>query len=688
MLLTERRPASTAHASPSVSDFSPSFSLPNRQTYLRLRLALGIRLRRQIFLSVCDDVPLRNQLTQWLVSDLSRDPLPELQTISNEDNHSEPHADRRKGLRLVTLTLRPEQPDLQKQIAEWLSHRRGRVDRSQIAFQIVGIESLTRQSPATQRQFLNSLRALGRHYAQWDLNLVLWVSKPWFHSIRQSAPEFWRWYTGIFDFSGQPQAMAEPQAAIGDGTSQTLAQGLGQGLGISHDETVTGLAHSNPGSPNGSHLTSPLMTQWLSVPSDPALTETVQNLALLHQQSADDLTLADAYRDLGDRYRDHAQPSLETLNLGIQAYGEALLRLPQTNPIGVDLLNDLGNLYWMRSREHSTAELRQTDLHTAIDHYQKALAQTDDRQEVSRYIMLQNNLGATWGELAQYFEPEIYLPHSISAYESALTIAPAQTQDPQRRANTQNNLGTAYWTLAQYQTPAETLLFKAISHYEDALAFYDAMQFPMPHAMIQNNLGTAYWNLSQCEKLSQMTEETAQDLLIRAITAYQIALIYRTPETLPLGYAATQNNLGTAYWNLAIDRQTLPTEMAEILNRTIVSYQASLAMVESLLASGTLNFSFDPFATHYNLATALHRSVSHSHSQLTVQAQQQQLQQAFTHHQIAWQGWKDQPDYAEAAIDGLIQILRAAYDRFGSSIQSQLLASLPPQLLSTIMPKI
>jgi tetratricopeptide (TPR) repeat protein len=658
MLLTKRQTASTAHSSPFVTDSPPSFSPANRQTYLRLRLALGIRLRRQVFLAVSDDLPLRNQFTQWLVNDLARS-LPDLEALPVEATGELPDRSNSPGLRLVTLTLRPEQPDLQKQIAEWLSHRRGRIDRSQIAFQIIGIESLTGQSAATQRQFLNSLRALGRHYAQWDLNLVLWVTKPWFHAIRQSAPEFWRWYTGIFDFSGQPQIAETAPSNFAQPPTSSIAQ-----------------------APN-----LPFITQWLSVPSDSALTETVHNLALLHQQSADDATLADAYRDLGNRYRDQPQQSLETLDLGIQAYGQSLIRLPQGNPIVTDLLNDLGNLYWMRSRQQEELEHRQGDLDSAIDHYQKALAQTDEQQEATRYIMLQNNLGATWGELAQYFDSATYLPHSIGAYELALAISDP-SQDAQRRANTQNNLGTAYWTLAQYENPDAPLLQKAITHYEAALEFYDAVQYPMPHAMIQNNLGTAYWNFSQCEKLEKFGSETPQDFLVQAITAYQVALIYRTPEALPLGYAATQNNLGTAYWNLATDRQTHPTEMAEILDLTIVSYQASLAMVESLIASGTINFSFDPFATHHNLAAAFHRSVIHSHSTLNADAQHNALQKAFTHHQIAWQGWQGQSDYVEASIDGLVQVLRIAHDRLGHAHQSQLLSSLPATLLSQIMPKI
>ena len=658
---------------------SSSFSGSNRQTYFRLRTALGIRLRRQVFLAVCDDVALKSQLTQWLVNDLSRDPLPEMDPIANEPAFNPTQSQTRSPeIRLVTLTLHPDQPDLQKQIAEWLAHRRGRVDRSQITFQIVGIDSITRQSATVQRQFINSLRALGRHYAQWDLNLVLWVTKPWFHSIRQSAPEFWRCHTGIFDFTAQA-----PHSEIHSEDDRHSSDPV-----VPLAETV-----------RSTDLTEACTAEWLaeslSVSSDLALTETVHNLALLHQESADDETLAMAYRTLGNHYRDQTSPTEATFSLGIRAYQEALQRESQrshstNNPIVADLLNDLGNLYWMRSRQQPDSTQQRLDLETAVDHYQKAVAHTDEQQEAQRYIMLQNNLGATWGELAQNVDAETYLqtsylPHSIAAYESSLNVQNVQTtyQDGQRRANTENNLGTAYWTLAQYQKKQAPSLQKAIVHYSNALEFYDVENYSMPHAMIQNNLGTAFWNLSQCETLGRYSAENSQDLLIHAITAYKVALLYRTPEALPLGHAATQNNLGAAYWNLAIDRLTHSDEIGDIIELTIISYQASLTMVEALIASGSVNFSFDPFATHYNLATAFNSSVKYvttNHHNI--------LQKAFTHHLIAWQGWQNQPDQATAAIDGLVQVLRTAHGRLGRDVQSKLLSSLPPQLLTVVMLKV
>ncbi|MCY7408047.1 MAG: hypothetical protein LH631_11925, partial [Alkalinema sp. CAN_BIN05] len=575
---------------------------------------------------------------------------------------------RSPGIRQVTLTLHPDQHDLQKQNAEWLAHRRGRVDRSQITFQIVGIDSITRQSATVQRQFLDSLRALGRHYAQWDLNLVLWVTKPWFHSIRQSAPEFWRWHTGIFDLTDQ-DPHPEMQRSEDDRISSNSAEPLAETVRLND-------------------LTEAFTAEWLTVSSDLALTETVHNLALLHQESADDQTLAEVYHTLGNHYRDHPSPTQETFSLGIRAYQEALQLQPQepNNAIVADLLNDLANLHWMRSRQQPDSTqlgiTKRQDLETAVEHYQKAIAHTDEMQDPQRYIMLQNNLGSTWGELAQNVDAETYLPHSILAYESSLNVQ-TEYQDGQRRANTENNLGAAYWTLAQYQKPEAPALQQAIAHYSNALEFYDADNYSMPHAMIQNNLGTAFWNLSQCKMLARYSSENSQDLLIHAIAAYKIALFYRTPEALSLGYAATQNNLGTAYWSLATDRLTHPDEIGDIIQLTIVSYQASLTMVEALTESGSVNFSFDPFATHYNLATAFNSSIKYITSDYD-----NSLQKAFAHHLIAWQGWKNQPDQATAAIDGLVQVLRTAHDRLGRDVQSKLLSSLPPQLLTVVMPKV
>lgn len=691
MLLTARRAASTSSdVSDSVSDIAQAFSGFNRQTYLRLRLALGLGLRRQVFVAACEDLLLRQQLCQWLVSDLSRAPLPELQQIAG-DRPLTPTM----PIRLVTLTVQPEQPDLHKQLINWLTHRKGRVSLANIAFQIVGVESLTRQPAQVQRQFLNSLRSLSRYQAQFDLNLVIWVNTPWYHSIRQSAPEFWRWQTGLFQFSNDESSNAEFIDRSAQLSSNNPAQTPASPIPTSQTPAFqTPVAQSIA-------LTDLLRT-WLPTTTSPPinqveLTARLQAVVIAEQTTEHNVasynaaptvlgTRAEAYRDLGNWYRDCDSPTAELLTLGIQAYGEAFATIDHDHPMVCDVLNDLGNLYWMRSRHQKNMDDLYNDLQSAVEHYQKAILQTDESRESARYAMLQSNLGATWGELAQQFDPVAHLPASIAAYEASLRHRPME-KFPQQHASTQNNLGTAYWTLAQYQDSLANFS-TAIGCYDAALKHYTAAEHPLPHAMIQNNLGTTYWNLSQAEHLDQVTSETSHDLLIRAIGAYQIALVHRTPEATPSGYAATENNLGTAYWHLCNHSETDSSSVCDLLDLSINSYHNCLTMVEQLIQSGTPNLSFDPHATHHNLGTAYHRAVTYSQSPLTPAQQKECLQKALTHHIVAWQGWQNQPDYADAAIDGMAQTLRAAQDRFGTLLQSKMLSQIPAPILSQVMPQV
>ena len=685
MLSTACRTASTSSdVSDSVSDIAQAFSGFNRQTYLRLRLALGLGLRRQVFVAACEDLALRQQLCQWLVSDLSRAPLPELEQIAGDRPLASAAA-----IRLVTLTIQPEQPDLHKQLVDWLTHRKGRVSLADVAFQIVGVESLTRQPAQVQRQFLNSLRSLSRYQSQFDLNLVIWVNTPWSHSIRQSAPEFWRWQTGLFQFSNDGSSDAEVTDRSAQFSPRTPAQTPPSQTPVAQSIALTDLLRTWSPSISSPQINQVELTARLqAVAQAEQATEYPSSETSLETSlgATSPGTIAEVYRDLGNWYRDCDSPNLELLTLGIQAYGEAFATIDRHHPMVCDVLNDLGNLHWMRSRYQENIDDLYNDLQSAVEHYQKAVLQTDESRESARYAMLQNNLGATWGELAQQFDPVAHLPASIAAYKASLKYRPIE-KFPQQHASTQNNLGTAYWTLAQYQDPLANFL-AAIGCYDAALKYYSAAEHPMPHAMIQNNLGTTYWNLSQAEHLDHVTSETSHDLLIRAIGAYQIALVYRTPDATPSGYAATENNLGTAYWHLCNHDETDPSTVSDLLDLSINSYHNCLTMVERLIQAETTNLSFDPYATHHNLGAAYHRAVTYSQSSLTPAQQKEFLQKALTHHIVAWQGWQTQPDYANAAIDGMAQSLRATQDRFGTLLQSKMLSQIPAHILSQVMPQV
>ena len=86
---------------------------------------------------------------------------------------------------------------------------------------------------------------------------------------------------------------------------------------------------------------------------------------------------------------------------------------------------------------------------------------------------------------------------------------------------------------------------------------------PLDWAMTQNNLGTALWTLGEREAGTARLEE--------AVAAYRAALEERTRERVPLDWAMTQNNLGTALWTLG-EREAGTARLEE----AVAAYRAAL----------------------------------------------------------------------------------------------------------------
>ncbi|MBD2328753.1 hypothetical protein [Alkalinema sp. FACHB-956] len=727
MLLADRH----SNSGLSVTEIAHSLSSRNRQVYARLRMTLGLRLRRQLLIAVCDDMALRDR-TAALLEQESRHAGSQFLCIPTHSDSSELAATSQLAISVepisfVSLNLKTAHPDLRGQIAQWLQHQPTRPIHP--VFQILGIEKLTRQPAHIQRAFLNHLRAFGRGYGETPWSLVVWVSRPWIRSIQQSAPEFWRWHTGIFEFEGDPfPQLAETGSAVDTvappppatfathsprlGTpavpSQTSLTCAENDLAdyvlaavVQSSDMSAAIAREEIGSDNG--LGEPT-TDYLTAPSGETETETevssqeelplqpncwIQQIEYLrHQQPLRHSDLAAAYRHLGDWYRDRADqdPSLDHFTLGIQAYAQALEHLSEDPQTSSEVLNDQANLYWLLSRLSSASVSPEEPLVQAIATYESAIALINPVDTPLHYAMVQNNLGAAYGDLAQYRDPAANLQRSIYAYIAAIQHRTAD-QDPQRYAAIQNNLGTTYWSLAQCQQPIANLQ-QAIAAYSAALPFYDPEQQPLPYAMIQNNLGTAYWNLSQCENLNSTIEQTSQNLLQLAISAYRVALLYRTPDVVPTGYAATQNNLGTAYWHLANDPTTHPDHVMTYLQDAIVAYLAALDTVESLNQSGGTSLNFDPWATHHNLASAYHQAVTQYRAPLETATRSEYLAAALHHHLQAWSGWRSNADLQEAALDGIVQVVRTYHEQLGLPGQNIAISKLPATLLPQVMQQI
>jgi hypothetical protein len=422
--------------------------------------------------------------------------------------------------------------------------------------------------------------------------------------------------------------------------------------------------------------------------------QALQQIEQLHVQQSPKATLLAAYQNLGTLCRDRIEQgnaSPQHLLLAICVYEQTLQWLENDSLQWSDVLNDIGNLYWMLSRQEPDMDTTLMYLDQAIAAYQIALTKTNPETRPHNYAMIQNNLGSAYGDMARFRTPTENLEQSVAAYESALRYRQLH-DDPARYAATQNNLGTAYWNLAQHQQTVRRLK-QSIAAYFEALRYYSPTCEPMHYAMIQNNLGTAYWNLAQQPQANigvgtaTGKELSAADLLQRAIGAYKAALRYRTLDAAPAAYAATQNNLGTAYWQLANLLENQPEQRCERFQHAIVAYKAAIDAVENLSANAAHapSLSFDPAATQNNLGLAYYQLATDKHNRETSAQRSAHLEAALHHHLQALQAWQTQTDLYQTVFGYIIQTMRAFHTEFGSKGQTLALSHIPANLLPEVL---
>jgi tetratricopeptide (TPR) repeat protein len=698
----------------------------NQLTYQRLKVSLSLNLRRQIFVAVCDDLLLRDRLAAQLHTELSK-------------SKAEP----RRYPRLVSLNLNLNDPNPIVQIAQWLRQNPPPTSNRRVApmpaFQIMGVEQLTRQSAANQRLFFTHLQSIEHSLPLLESSILIWTTQPWFRTLPQSAPDFWRCRTGIFEFVGDPTPLQNSGTwEIGTSGSNIRLDDLPQldQSDRSDDEgevdryDITRRWHptlegGRSAEPIEEYSTASSLPIVISIPPQNAArtqtavavqvateergsavvtllppveveeveeTEEVSPLELLppqieplQQRHTSPDGMIEAYRNFGNSYRDRIEQgdaSPENITTAIQAYEKVLPLLPEASPLWVDILNDLGSLYWMLSRTPFDLTIALHHLKKGILAYQLALTKVDLDAQAEIYPMVQCNLGAAYTDLARHQDAAPNLALAVRAYQEALRLRGADV-DTHRYASTQNNLGTTYWNLAQHQEPQANLK-EAIAAYSAALCHYDPEEEPLNYAMIQNNLGTAYWNLAQHER--------PQDWLSLAIAAYQIALQYRTVSAAPAAFAATQNNLGTAYWHMA-NQSDHATEKLDSLRQAIVAYEAALEVAEAMAKNQTdpsmpATLSFDLFATYNNLGLAYYQVATDSKAGLDSIAQSAYLESAMRYHIKAYQGWAPRPELQPTAFSCMVQTCRAFYSQLGMVGQNLALSMIPGQLLPEVLPKL
>ena len=254
-------------------------------------------------------------------------------------------------------------------------------------------------------------------------------------------------------------------------------------------------------------------------------------------------------------------------------------------------------------RESGTARLEE-----AVAAYRAALQEWTRERVPLDWAMTQNNLGIAlriWasGRRAASGWRRRWRPMSGAA-----------GTDPRARAarlgRAQNNLGNALWTLGERES-GTARLEEAVAAYRAALQEWTRERVPLDWATTQNNLGNALSDAGRAGERDGAAGGGGRGLSRRAArngpasacrstgrrrrttsamrsrrwasgragrrgwrrrsTAYRAALEECTRERVPLDWARTQNNLGTALWQLG-ERESGTARLEE----AVAAYRAAL----------------------------------------------------------------------------------------------------------------
>ena len=700
----------------------------NQETYQRLQGALQATPPYQIWIAVCDDLPLQRQLAATLEEGLQ---------VEN-------------AITSTQLVFLADNPDLVQQIQSWTQS----VRQKPPLLQILGIEQLTYRSSDQQYQFLRSLRGLIPVWQKLGCSLLIWMPRPWLKKVKRAVPSLCK---TVFEFMGEPTPLsamaADPQyqAAFSPvrqwqflrdstpATSQSLAQEQSPQAQPS-DKEAQSRSSVLPTTPVESEVVlDETSAQRADIPTDPAdiptysedlwhrleadltqledtpahlvphlpaapteasstelLTEeagtlpttavpvTVASDSSINQASSNS-TKEDAWagaqpheRELWTAYelRDRIQAgdhSLALLQAAIQQY-ESLLTKDLVAHHRTEILNDLGSLYWLLAQQATDIDTYQKSLTHSCELYEAALKPVSPNTGTEILIRVHSNLGSVYSLLAAHQDPPKHLDKAVRAFHRALQYTPVETA-PLEYATLQTHLGTTYWSLAQH-TQSANHLHHAIAAYQEALQYSHPQRMPQAHAQLQNNLGIALWSLSRHERPAF--------LLKHAIDAYRNALAYRTLETDPVGCAATHNNLGTAYWDIGGHCPEKSLAQQQAWKHAISAYETALLAAEQA-PTGALGF--DQWATHHSVGVV--------YDQLAIAlapntaAQQSYLEKAINHYIQALVGWQSTgAAMTETAFQAIVRNLHLHAQYVGLEAQQRSLSYIPAEWLPEIWRKL
>ena len=644
----------------------------NQRQYEGLKTALQLNLRRQVLIAVCDSDTLQTQLVSRLQADLSV---------------SDGNLDDFGSVGLAKLDFNPGQPDLMLQLVQWIKQ----APKPTPHLQVVGLESMTQQSMRSQNYFLRSLESIQSLLPHLESSLVLWLSWPWYRTLKQSAPDFWQWRSGVFTFVGEPVPLATDAPAalpIEDGLYGDVSAKQSPDIWQILSEDLAQLEHSSEiperipegdpdevpeGGTSSEAAVVPGIEQTEEVPvvlDVTALDNPLETITQWEERGATAAEIIDAYRTLGNHYRDRIEagemtPSL--LESAIETFERYLRKLPQDAAQRSAGLNDLGTLYWLQAQNQSERADLIAGMNRSAEQYQAGLAcESTDADTNSR---LYGNLGAVYSALANYDDSVTYLKEAVTAYRQALPFCAVET-NPEEYSALQNSLGSVYWKLAYYEQP-KPHLHRAIAAYNEALRCHHPEKSPLDYAAVQNNLGIAYWSLSRHER--------PIFLLKHAIAAYRDALNYRTPTTDPTSCASTYNNLGTAFWELANHPDAPADPEGRYKQNAVIAYEAALKASE--LAPSNLDLA----SIRHCLGSIYDKLARAADNQSETVGN---LRRALVHYVSALKQTPKAAATYEPIFKALVRNVSAHYELLGLEGQQDALNQLPAELLPDVMLKL
>ncbi|MBW4655584.1 MAG: tetratricopeptide repeat protein [Kaiparowitsia implicata GSE-PSE-MK54-09C] len=425
----------------------PDLSSTNERELQRLLVSvLANPNRLDLFVAICDDRNLQAKVINAYETALRAKGVTPYQTRLTL---------KRASLKATLTALVAQEPSLRSQ--------------TKAVVTVLGGADLLRvkltEAKSEQEKFFFSLQWTRESLRAFHFPVVVWLSDAVATGVAQQAQDFWSWRSGVFEFETTVSPVPLPKFR-----------------------------------PDPPPLEQPPAPDALTAPD---LTELIQQITEIQQQTPQSPLLITLYIDLGDACRKAAYAP----DSALQAYEQAI-NLAET-------LKDKPGL--ARALHQTGGALCDSGQHEqAIAFYQQALEMCRDMGNRRDEASTLGNLGVTYDSLGQY-------PRAIEFYQQALAIA-IEIGDRSDEASILDSLGNTHHALGQYP--------RAIEFSQQALAIATEIGHRLVEASALINLGTTYDSLEQYP---------------RAIEFNQQALVIATEIGHRLLEAKALNNLGTAY---------------------------------------------------------------------------------------------------------------------------------------------